>query len=55
MKINCQVDGVKVTIREAQASVKYLMKYRKEYKDGDDVRVAFESFVRKLRGDKKNA
>lgn len=55
MKLNCQVDGVNVTIREARAVVKYLIKHRKEYKDENDVRVAFDSFIRKMRGGENNA
>ncbi len=55
MKLNCQVDGINVTFREVRAVVKYLMKHRKEYKDEEEVRVAFDSFIRKLRGDKENA
>lgn len=55
MKLNCKVDGIIVTIREARAVVKYLLKHRKEYKDENDVRVAFDSFIRKIRGGENNA
>ena len=51
MQIIATVDGKKVTLREAQKTAKYLMKHRKEYKTEDDVRVAFDDYVRKLRGD----
>lgn len=51
MQITAIVDGKKVTLREAQKTSKYLMKHRKEYKTDEDVRKAFDDFVRKLRGD----
>lgn len=55
MKLNCKVDGINVTMREACAVVKYLMKHRKEYKDEEEVRAVFDSFIRKIRGGEYNA
>ena len=52
MKINAFVDGVPVSMFEARKVILYLMKHRKEFKTDDDVRVAFESVVRKIRGGK---
>lgn len=49
--IKAQVDGVTVTLREAQKVAKYLMSHRKEYKTSEDVQLAFVAFIRKLRGD----
>ena len=51
MQITATVDGKKVTLLEAQKVTKYLMKHRKEFKTKEDVRIAFDNFVRKLRGD----
>lgn len=52
MKINASVDGVPVSMFEARKVILYLMKHRKEFKSDDDVRVAFDSFIRKIRGGK---
>lgn len=54
MKINASVDGVPVSMFEAHKVILYLIKHRKEFKTDDDVRVAFDSFIRKLRGGKEN-
>ena len=54
MKINASVDGVPVSMFEARKVILYLMKHRKEFKTDDDVRVAFDSFIRKIRGGKEN-
>ena len=53
MKINASVDGVPVSRLEAREVILYLMKHRKEFKTDDDVRVAFDSFIRKIRGGKE--
>ena len=50
MKINACVDGVPVSMFEARKVIVYLIKHRKEFNSDDDVRNAFDSFVRKLRG-----
>lgn len=54
MKINASVDGVPVSMFESRKVILYLMKHRKELKTDDDVRVAFDSFIRKIRGGKEN-
>lgn len=53
MKINASVDGVPVSMSEARKVILYLIKHRKEFKSDDDVRVAFDSFIRKIRGGKE--
>ena len=53
MKINASVDSVPVSMFEACKVIIYLMKHRKEFNSDDDVRNAFDSFVRKLRGGKE--
>ena len=53
MKINASVDDVPVSMFEARKVILYLMKHRKEFKTDDDVRVAFDSFIRKIRGGKE--
>ena len=50
MKINASVDGVPVSMSEARKVILYLIKHRKEFKTDDEVRNAFDSFVRKMRG-----
>ena len=50
MKINASVDGVPVSIFEARKVIIYLIKHRKEFKSDDEVRNAFDLFVRKIRG-----
>ena len=50
MEINASVDGVPVSMSEARKVIIYLMKHRKEFKTDDDVRVAFDLFIRKIRG-----
>lgn len=54
-KIKAQVDGKTVTVREAQKVFKYLMKHRKEYQTENDVRIAFDEYIRLIRGDKESA
>ena len=53
MKINASVDGVPVSMFEARKVIIYLIKHRKEFKSDDDVHVAFDSFIRKIRGGKE--
>lgn len=53
MKINASVDGVPVSMFEARKVILYLMKHRKEFKTDDDVRIAFDTFIRKIRGGKE--
>lgn len=53
MKINASVDGVPVSMFEARKVIFYLIKHRNEFKTDDDVRVAFDSFIRKIRGGKE--
>lgn len=54
MKINASVDGVPVSMFEARKVIIYLMKHRKELKSDDDVRIAFDTFIRRIRGGKEN-
>ena len=53
MKINASVDGVPVSMLEARKVILYLMKHRKEFKTDDEVRSAFDSFIRSIRGGKE--
>lgn len=53
MKINASVDGVPVSMFEARKFIIYLIKHRKEFNSDDEVRTAFDSFVRKIRGGKE--
>ena len=50
MKINASVDGVPVSMFEARKVILYLMKHRREFKSDVEVRYAFDTFVRKIRG-----
>lgn len=52
MKLNAFVDGVPVSMFEARKVIIYLMKHRKEFKTDDEVRNAFDSFIRNIRGGK---
>ena len=47
------VDGVCVTIQEAQQCVKYLYKIRKSIKDKSDLERRFDDFIRQLRANGK--
>lgn len=47
------VDGVRVTIQEAQQCVKYLYKIRKSIKDKEDLERRFDDFIRQLRANGK--
>ncbi len=46
--IKC-VDGVRVTVSEAQRCVKYLYKIRKSIKDKSDLERRFDDYIRQLR------
>lgn len=50
LKINSSVDGVPVTMVEARMVIIYLMKHRKEFHSDDEVRNAFYSYIRQIRG-----
>lgn len=54
-QINAEVDGKKVTVKEAMQAMKYCYKHRKEYSSQADVERALIYIVRKIRGDKNNA
>ena len=47
------VDGVRVTIEEAQQCVKYRYKIRKSIKDKADLERLFDDFIRQLRANGK--
>ena len=47
------VDGVRVTMQEAQQCVKYLYKIRKSIKDKVDLEKRFDDFIRQLRANGK--
>lgn len=49
MTITKKVDGVLVTISEAQRAIKYLYKIRKVIKDKKDLEERFDDFIRTLR------
>lgn len=53
MKINASVDGVPVSMFEARKVILYLLKHRKEFETDDDVRIAFDTFIRRMRGGKE--
>ena len=53
MKINASVDGVPVSMFEARKVIIYFIKHRKEFNSDDEVRNAFDSFIRKIRGGKE--
>lgn len=54
-KITLVVDGVPVTLIEAQFAAKYVMKNRKQYADKSAVQLAFIECIRNFREVKKNA
>lgn len=54
-KITLVVDGVPVTLIEAQFAAKYVMKNRKHYADKSAVQLAFIECIRDFREVKKNA
>ena len=47
------VDGVRVTLHEAQMCLKYLYKIRKSIKDKSDLEARFDDFIRQLRANGK--
>lgn len=53
MTITKCVDGVRVTMQEAQQCVKYLYKIRKSIKDKADLERRFDDFIRQLRANGK--
>lgn len=53
MKINASVDGVPVSMFEARKVMIFLIKHRKEFKTDDEVRNAFDAFIRRIRGGKE--
>lgn len=53
MTITKCVDGVLVTVQEAQKAVKFLYKIRKSINDKADLERRFEDFIRQLRANGK--
>ena len=53
MIITKSVDGVRVTLQEAQQCVKYLYMIRKSVKDKADLERRFDDFIRQLRANGK--
>lgn len=53
MTITKCVDGVRVTIQEAQQCVKFLYRIRKSIKDKADLERRFDDFIRQLRANGK--
>ena len=53
MTITKCVDGVRVTIQEAQNCAKFLYKIRKSIKDKADLERRFDDFIRQLRANGK--
>ena len=49
MTITKCVDGVRVTLQEAQKCAKFLYKIRKSIKDKADLERRFDDFIRQLR------
>lgn len=47
------VDGVRVTLQEAQKCAKFLYKIRKSIKDKADLESRFDDFIRQLRANGK--
>ena len=47
------VDGVRVTLQEAQQCAKFLYKIRKSIKDKADLESRFDDFIRQLRANGK--
>ncbi len=50
--IKC-VDGVRVTLQEAQKCAKFLYKIRKSIKDKADLETRFDDYIRQLRANGK--
>lgn len=53
MTITKCVDGVRVTMHEAQRCAKYLYKIRKSIKDKVDLERRFDDYIRQLRANGK--
>ena len=53
MTISKCVDGVRVTLQEAQKCAKFLYKIRKSIKDKADLERRFDDFIRQLRANGK--
>lgn len=53
MTITKCVDGVRVTLQEAQKCAKFLYKIRKSIKDKEDVERRFDDYIRQLRANGK--
>lgn len=53
MTITKCVDGVRVTIQEAQKCAKFLYKIRKSIKDKADLEKRFDDYIRQLRANGK--
>ena len=53
MTITKCVDGVRVTMQEAQQCFKYLYKIRKSIKDKADLERRFDDYIRQLRANGK--
>ena len=53
MTITKCVDGVRVTLQEAQKCAKFLYKIRKSIKDNADLERRFDDYIRQLRANGK--
>lgn len=53
MNITHSVDGVLVTVSEAQKAVRFVFKNRKSIKSKEQLSVVFDDYIRKLRADGK--
>lgn len=53
MTITKCVDGVRVTVQEAQKCAKFLYKIRKSIKDKEDLERRFDDYIRQLRANCK--
>lgn len=53
MTITKCVDGVRVTLQEAQKCAKFLYKIRKSIKDKEDLERRFDDYIRQLRANGK--
>lgn len=49
MTITKCVDGVRVTVQEAQKCAKFLYKIRKSIKDKEDLERRFDDYIRQIR------
>ena len=53
MTITKCVDGVRVTLQEAQKCAKFLYKIRKSIKDKEDLEIRFDDYIRQIRANGK--